>query len=324
MNKLAVILLFGTIAIAKVSAQTTIPSNTISSTDYIGSANNIDVLFKRNNIEAGKITPTSVSLGVNTGLSLGTFEGNTFIGAGSGKNSSGGYNSYFGGSSGYSQIGSGNISIGGAAGSEANGNQNIFIGTQAGENTPGSGNICLGFLAGSSIYGTNNKLWISSPIYEDNGPLIWGDFDQTQLKLNGKVGVGYGFGTYPSTVGSVDVSSYNLFVKGGILTEEVRVSNTWADYVFSKDYKLPTLQDVEKHILEKGHLINVPSAKEVAENGIELGDMAKVQQEKIEELTLYIIDQNKMNQKQSVVLEKQSKEIEELRIAVKTLLENKR
>ncbi|HRB72612.1 MAG TPA: hypothetical protein PK776_12270, partial [Flavobacterium sp.] len=68
---------------------------------------------------------------------------------------------------------------------------------------------------------------------------------------------------------------------------------TWADYVFESDYNLPTLQQVEKHIKEKGHLKDIPSAKEVEENGIELGEMNKLLLQKVEELTLYIIEMNK-------------------------------
>ncbi len=118
--------------------------------------------------------------------------------------------------------------------------------------------------------------------------------------IQGKLGIGGSdatpFGIFPTTSGAVNsVANYNLFVKGGILTEEIRVSlaTTWADYVFSKDYKMPTLPELEKQIKEKGHLPNMPSAKEVKDNGIELGEMAKMQQEKIEELTLYIIAMNK-------------------------------
>jgi hypothetical protein len=124
--------------------------------------------------------------------------------------------------------------------------------------------------------------------------------------------------TFPTTAGSINVSAYKLFVKGGILTEEIRVAlaSTWADYVFKKDYKLPSLQAVEKHIQEKGHLINVPSADEVATSGINLGEMSKIQQEKIEELTLYIIAQNKIN-------EKQAKEIAELKAMVKKIAAKK-
>jgi hypothetical protein len=137
----------------------------------------------------------------------------------------------------------------------------------------------------------------------------------------GALGV-YTIPTFPTTAGSINVSAYSLFVKGGILTEEIRVAlaSTWADYVFKKDYKLPSLQAVEKHIQEKGHLINVPSADEVASNGINLGEMSKIQQEKIEELTLYIIEQNKINEKQAQILKKQNQEIEALKALVKTIV----
>lgn len=87
--------------------------------------------------------------------------------------------------------------------------------------------------------------------------------------------------------------TYRLSVKGKIRAEEIKVYNTWADYVFKKEYKLIALNDVEKYITKNGHLPNVPSAEEVTEKGLELGEMAKIQQEKIEELTLYIIAQNK-------------------------------
>lgn len=60
--------------------------------------------------------------------------------------------------------------------------------------------------------------------------------------------------------------------------------NAWADYVFSPNYKLESLKEVENFIVQNGHLKNVPSAKEVNENSLELGEMTKIQQEKIEEL----------------------------------------
>jgi hypothetical protein len=131
---------------------------------------------------------------------------------------------------------------------------------------------------------------------------------------------------FPTTAGGINVANYKLFVKGGILTEEIRVSlaTTWADYVFNKDYKLPTLQAVEKQIQDKGHLFNVPSAKEVATDGINLGEMSKIQQEKIEELTLYIIQQNKTNEAQNIALKKQNKEIEDLKILVNALAKKRK
>ena len=112
-----------------------------------------------------------------------------------------------------------------------------------------------------------------------------------EVGTSGKVGVGTT--NFPTTIGGANISAYKLFVKGGILTEEVRVRTGWADYVFDKNYNLKSLDQVEKYIAENGHLPNVPSAQTVAEEGIELGDIAKIQQEKIEELTLYLIQQKK-------------------------------
>ncbi|WP_373518414.1 malectin [Pricia sp.] len=99
-------------------------------------------------------------------------------------------------------------------------------------------------------------------------------------------------------IGIQDPGIYALAVDGTIHTKEVKVDMIgWADYVFENDYLLPSLAEVEQHILENGHLINVPSAEEVEANGIELGEMNKRLLEKIEELTLYIIQQDK-NHKQ--------------------------
>ncbi|MEP1095130.1 MAG: hypothetical protein ABJG78_08470 [Cyclobacteriaceae bacterium] len=89
-----------------------------------------------------------------------------------------------------------------------------------------------------------------------------------------------------------------LAVNGTIHTKEVKVDLTgWSDFVFEKDYKLRTLDEVEKHISEKGHLPEIPSEADVTENGINLGEMDAKLLQKIEELTLYLIDMNKrMNQ----------------------------
>ncbi|GAB4001911.1 hypothetical protein GCM10028807_59240 [Spirosoma daeguense] len=95
-------------------------------------------------------------------------------------------------------------------------------------------------------------------------------------------------------------SDYNLFVSKGILTEKVKVavknSSEWADYVFAKDYKLRSLNEVDRFIQQNKHLPGVPSASEVAENGIDVGKMDAKLLEKIEELTLYMIDLKKENQ----------------------------
>jgi hypothetical protein len=90
---------------------------------------------------------------------------------------------------------------------------------------------------------------------------------------------------------------YKLYVEKGILTEKVKValasSAAWADYVFAPDYKLETLDAVETYIKENNHLPNIPSAEELAKDGLNLGDMQAKQMEKIEELTLYLIEMKK-------------------------------
>ncbi len=67
----------------------------------------------------------------------------------------------------------------------------------------------------------------------------------------------------------------------------------WADFVFDENYKLPSLAEVETYIAKNKHLPNVPSEAEVLENGLDLAEMQSIQQQKIEELTLYIIQQQK-------------------------------
>ena len=98
--------------------------------------------------------------------------------------------------------------------------------------------------------------------------------------------------------GNVGIGTTNpqnkLDVKGTIRSQEVKVTlDGWSDFVFKKEYDLPTLAEVEKHIKEKGHLENIPSEKEVLENGISLGEMNAKLLQKIEELTLYSIQQSK-------------------------------
>lgn len=115
--------------------------------------------------------------------------------------------------------------------------------------------------------------------------------------------------------------NYIFYVRKGIKAEQIKVENPatngWADYVFKKGYKLRSLEEVEKHIADKGHLPNIPSASEVEKEGINLGEMDAKLLEKIEELTLYSIEQNKQ-------LKSQSEEIKELKKQVQELLSTKK
>jgi hypothetical protein len=100
----------------------------------------------------------------------------------------------------------------------------------------------------------------------------------------------------PSTTIPVG-STYKLAVGGGILTEKVRVATTgtpfWADFVFEPNFKLRTLSELDKFIKLNKHLPDMPSTSEVALYGIDLAETQALLLQKIEELTLYIINQNK-------------------------------
>ncbi|MCF6130834.1 hypothetical protein [Flavobacterium wongokense] len=262
-------------------------------------------------------TGSNTFIGQNSGNSITSGNSNTYTGYKSGYGSSsstpapgtpgytvtGNSNSFYGASSGIvNNGGNENAFFGASAGYKNNtGSNNTYLGFSSGSNNAGSGNVFVG----SNVGPTANQLGssLSNNLFIDNStnsnPLIWGDFAADQLKLNGKVAIGGNnttpFGTFPTSVGGVSIPNYTLFVKGGLLTEEMRVAlaTTWADYVFAKDYNLKPLSEVEEFINENGHLPNVPSAAQVKDEGINVGEMARIQQEKIEELTLYIIAQNK-------------------------------
>lgn len=85
-----------------------------------------------------------------------------------------------------------------------------------------------------------------------------------------------------------------LEVNGKIRAREIKVEvDNWPDYVFDQDYKILGLQELDAYIKANKHLPEIPSAHEVSKNGIELGEMNKLLLKKIEELTIYLIEQNK-------------------------------
>lgn len=104
---------------------------------------------------------------------------------------------------------------------------------------------------------------------------------------------------------------YMLGVQGKVICEEVKVLLTnnwnWPDYVFNEDYNLNSIENVEKFIKKNKHLPGIPSAEEVKNNGIEIGEMNKLLLEKIEELTLYMIELKKQNETLNSRIEKLEK-----------------
>jgi len=114
-------------------------------------------------------------------------------------------------------------------------------------------------------------------------------------------------------IGTPNPGAWKLAVNGKIRAKEIKVETGWADFVFEENYNLPTLKDVENHIKEKGHLKDIPSADEVAKNGIHLGKINSKLLQKIEELTLYTIKQGKEIKSQQNSYELQQLEIEDLK-----------
>lgn len=116
----------------------------------------------------------------------------------------------------------------------------------------------------------------------------------TPLVLQSDGNVVIGGGNCYSTC-SDQAHGYKLAVKGKMIAEEVvvKLHENWPDYVFQPNYKLRTLEDVEAHINTHGHLPEVPNAQTIEEKGISVGQMNALLLKKVEELTLYVIEQQK-------------------------------
>jgi len=117
------------------------------------------------------------------------------------------------------------------------------------------------------------------------------------LNAAGQVGI--------NTTDFPDDPDYYLAVDGKGMFEEVRVqlSENWPDYVFEDNYQLMPLAELDQYIDENGHLPNIPSAEEVYEEGIESGAMDAKLLEKIEELTMYLLEQQKTIQDQQAQID---------------------
>lgn len=118
-------------------------------------------------------------------------------------------------------------------------------------------------------------------------------------KSNAQSPVGFPSGIIVGTpsVGLILPAGYTMAVGGGVITEKVRVATSgttfWADFVFDKSYKLRTLSEVAQYIKLNKHLPDVPSTADVNKEGIDLAQTQAILLQKVEELTLYVIEQNK-------------------------------
>jgi hypothetical protein len=103
-----------------------------------------------------------------------------------------------------------------------------------------------------------------------------------------------GMGNGNVGIGTQDTKGHKLAVAGTAIFTKVTVKALpWSDYVFYANYRLRPLSEVEQYIKQYGHLPEVPSAEEVEKNGLDVGDNQATLLKKIEELTLYMIEQSK-------------------------------
>lgn len=149
-------------------------------------------------------------------------------------------------------------------------------------------------------FSSSNKYNLSILAFDHNGASPDG------LSINGQDGVSFCTGSNTRNermrididgnvgIGTSETGTHKLAVDGTIGAREIVVeAGTWSDFVFNTDYKLKDLEEVEIFIEENKHLPDIPSEKEVVENGIQVGEMNAKLLQKIEELTLYMIDINK-------------------------------
>lgn len=139
----------------------------------------------------------------------------------------------------------------------------------------------------AGFFGLHNPSDASALILYYKTPAGATNFGYLSVYENGKIAMGE-----VNTPGN-----YRLYVKDGILAEKVKVAvsstSHWADYVFKPGYKLMDLNEVDKYIKENQHLPGIPSAEEVVEGGMDVVNMTSLLLSKIEELTLYSIEQEK-------------------------------
>lgn len=148
-----------------------------------------------------------------------------------------------------------------------------------------------------SITNSSGQGWIT--FFQDDGG---GNEERMRIHTNGYIGIGT---TNPTEL---------LTVNGTAKAEEVIVvENVGADFVFEEDYDLPKLSDIETHIKKHKRLPEIPSAEEMMENGVKVGTLQMKLLQKIEELTLYTIKQQKLIEQQQKIVERQHQEIEQLK-----------
>ena len=159
---------------------------------------------------------------------------------------------------------------------------------------------------------TGGRAEVGTISYHDFS-IITNNSKKMTISANGKVGIGT---TTPNE--KLEVSG-NARILGDIYSQRVKVSTdagNWPDYVFESDYQLRPLSQVEAFVNANKHLPEVPSAKTVEAEGQNLGEIQATLLKKVEELTLYLIEQDK----KQLCLEERLKKLEEENAKLKALI----
>lgn len=181
----------------------------------------------------------------------------------------------------------------------------IAIGTNVTANATNAIAIGSGVWSGDNTFHTND---LKNTI--DNSLMIGFNSNLPTLFVSGAVG--------PNTIGTVGIGTtqtkgHTLAVNGDIIATKVQVATyaNWPDYVFDKDYKMMSLDTVERYITENHHLPNIPSAEDVKIQGFDFAEMNAALLQKTEELTLYLIEMKKENEKLKKQIETIQKQLDE-------------
>lgn len=181
-------------------------------------------------------------------------------------------------------------------------------------------------LTASGNLGLGNNLWSPSQKLEVDGTakskglLIntttnnWGLVSGTVATINGAVHISPQYVAPTSFNTSEYLDDYLLWVEEGIVTEDLAIVNAdeWSDFVFEENYTLMSIKELAKFIKEKGHLPEIPTRAEVKEKGYSVHEINKKLLQKIEELTLYIIDQDEKLDKQQSAFEQLTIRLEKI------------
>ncbi|SDW58009.1 hypothetical protein SAMN05444410_1047 [Hydrobacter penzbergensis] len=179
------------------------------------------------------------------------------------------------------------IDINGTVNTTVSSGSNLFLTKSSGASIAFFDGVNYNALIEAGLAGHRLEFWTN-----DGNSLV----ERMRINQSGNVGIGT---TNPSE---------KLSVNGNIRTQKLIVTQTgWSDYVFDKDYKLRSLRSLETFIKENKHLPEIPAANEVETKGINVGDNQALLLKKIEELTLYVIEQNKKIEQLERKIEKQQR-----------------